>query len=145
MRISAKGRYAMAAMIYMTNHLSDTEPMTVNRVSNDLGISKIYLEQVFALLKRGGFVKSVKGAQGGYYLNRRPENISAYDILQIVEGALFEGAQEMVMDKAPLIDRVIREDILAELDEAVKTALSHMSIASLAEKAAAERAPMYYI
>jgi Rrf2 family protein len=135
----------MAAMIYMTASLSDTEPVTVNRISSDLGISKIYLEQVFALLKRGGFVHSVKGAQGGYYLSRNPENISVFDILHIVEGALFEGAQERVMDAAPHIDRVIREDILNEVDEVIRDALSRITLAGLAEKAAAEPAHIYYI
>lgn len=145
MRISAKGRYALAAVIFMANHQHDAEPMTVSKVSTELNISKIYLEQVFALLKRGGFVKSVKGAQGGYWLNRKPEDISAYDIMHVAEGVLFEGAQDVVLESAPEIDRVIRDEIIGELDESIKVVLGRISIASLAEKTRREPAHMYYI
>jgi Rrf2 family protein len=145
MRISAKGRYALAAMVFMVNCQTDDEPITVNRISGELGISKIYLEQVFALLKKGGFVKSIKGAQGGYFLNDSAQSITAYAIMQAVEGALFEGSQERVMDKAPRIDAVINDAVLETADEAIKKALNRVSLADLALKARAEQAPMYYI
>jgi len=145
MRLTAKGRYAVAAMIYMTGHMHETEPTTVLRVSSELGISKIYLEQVFALLKRSGFVKSVKGSQGGYYLSCSPGSTTAYDILSAVEGSLFEGSEERFLDAAPHIDRVIREDILNETDEAIRSVLSRITLTALADRAASDPAHIYYI
>ena len=58
MRISSKCRYGMAAMISIA--LSDVECVTIISISEKLGISKIYLEQVFSLLKRAGLVNSIK-------------------------------------------------------------------------------------
>ncbi len=70
MRISAKGRYGLAAMITIALESQDNECIPVILIAEKLGLSKIYLEQVFALLKRGQLVDSVKGAQGGYRLRR---------------------------------------------------------------------------
>lgn len=95
MRISAKGRYALASMIDIARHSGNGEYITVISISERLGISRIYLEQVFSLLKRGGLVTSVKGAQGGYLLARMPRQISAYDILSAVELSLFEPAEKI--------------------------------------------------
>ena len=55
-----------------------------------LAVSKIYLEQVFSLLKRDGLANSIKGAQGGYQLSRPAEEISVYDILSVAELSMFE-------------------------------------------------------
>jgi len=145
MRISAKGRYALAAMIFMVNSRMDDEPITVNRISSELGISKIYLEQVFALLKKGGFVKSIKGAQGGYFLCDNAQGVTAYDIMQAVEGALFEGSQERVMEQASGIDAVINDYVLETADEAIRKTLNRVTLQDLALKARADQAPMYYI
>ena len=95
MRISAKGRYGLAAMAYLAHSYNNGAPVTIIRISEKLGISKIYLEQVFSLLKRAGLVHSLKGSQGGYQLSRRPGEISAYDILSAIELGLLE-----VPDKA---------------------------------------------
>lgn len=49
-------------------------------------ISEQYLEQLFANLRKSGLVKSVRGAHGGYLLNREPENITAGDVFRVLEG-----------------------------------------------------------
>ena len=56
MRISAKGRYALASVIHMAQQHHSGESVTLISISERLGISKIYLEQVFSLLKRGELV-----------------------------------------------------------------------------------------
>lgn len=85
MRISSKGRYAVAAMTELAGAWKRSESLTVLRISETLGISKIYLEQVFSLLKRAQLVNSIKGAQGGYQLAKPPEEITAADILSASE------------------------------------------------------------
>ena len=56
MRISAKGRYALASVVHMAQQQHSGESITLVSISERLGISKIYLEQVFSLLKRGELV-----------------------------------------------------------------------------------------
>ena len=52
MKISAKGRYGLAAMTYLARNYAAGTPITIVSISEKLGISKIYLEQVFSMLKR---------------------------------------------------------------------------------------------
>src|SRR5690606_1073070 len=108
MRISAKGRYALAAVINMAQQYDSGECITVISISERLGISKIYLEQVFSMLKRGDIVRSVKGAQGGYQLVRPPEQITVLDVLSAVETSLFETVEDTVPEKAPEIEAAMR-------------------------------------
>lgn len=148
MRLSAKGRYALAAMVSMAQQHNTGEYITVISIAGKLGISKIYLEQVFSLLKRSGIVTSVKGAQGGYQLARPPEKITALDVFSAAEFSLLERAEDTVADKAPDIDGAMRVLAFDALDEAVKAAMSKVSLADLAAEAdrrKAEQAPMFYI
>ena len=85
MKISAKGRYGLAAMTYLARNYASGSPVTIVSISEKLGISKIYLEQVFSLLKRARLVNSIKGSQGGYQLSRAPREITPYDILSSIE------------------------------------------------------------
>jgi Rrf2 family protein len=105
--------------------------ITVISISEQLGISKIYLEQVFSLLKRGGLVTSVKGAQGGYLLTRMPREITAYDVLSAVEISLFESAENTVTEKAPHIDSAMKSLTFNALDEAAKLSLKKTSLEDL--------------
>lgn len=148
MRLSAKGRYALAATIHMAQNYSKDEHITLISISEKFNISKIYLEQVFSLLKRGGIVNSVKGSQGGYQLADLPENITVYDILSSVETTLFEGAEETIKDTAPEIEAAIKDTVYDPLDMAVKDVLVKVSLSVLmaeADKRKCDSALMYFI
>lgn len=148
MRISSKGRYALAAMINMAQNYSSGEYITVISISEKLGISKIYLEQVFSLLKRGGLVNSIKGAQGGYQLSRLPQKISSYDILSAVELSLFEKTEDTVTQKANEIDAAMKTALFEKLDDSVKSTLQKITLYDLvneAEKQKPKDGNMYFI
>lgn len=135
MRISAKGRYGLAAMIVIAqgNYEGDTIPVTA--IADKLGLSKIYLEQVFSLLKRAKLVTSIKGAQGGYKLTRDPSAINAYDILHALEQVLFEPTEDSVLEQAPSVEKAMQDHIFTSLDTVVKDYLSSVSLAALVEAA----------
>jgi len=148
MRISAKGRYALAAVVNMAQQYDSGEHITVISISDKLGISKIYLEQVFALLKKAEIVSSTKGAQGGYQLTRMPGQITVLDVLLAVESSLFEQTQETVQEKAPDIEMAMRLSAFDILDKNVRQTLNSITIADLvseAEKHKENNAMMFYI
>jgi len=148
MRISAKGRYALAAVVNMAQQYDSGEHITVISISEKLGISKIYLEQVFALLKKAEIVSATKGAQGGYQLTRMPGQITVLDVLLAVESSLFEQTQETVQEKAPDIELAMRLSAFDILDKNVRQTLSSITIADLvseAEKHSENDAMMFYI
>ncbi|MDR1703002.1 MAG: Rrf2 family transcriptional regulator [Sporomusaceae bacterium] len=148
MRISVKGRYALAAMISMAQNHNNGECITLISISEKLGISKIYLEQVFSLLKRGKLVTSVKGANGGYQLARMPEQITAYHILSTVELSLFENTAETISEKSPEIETAMRLSVFEPLDTAIKSILQKIALSDLVnevEKHKTEQGYMYFI
>lgn len=148
MRISAKGRYALAAMISMAQNYSSDEYITLLSISEKLNISKIYLEQVFSLLKRGGLVTSVKGAQGGYRLERSSQEITAYDILFSIESALFEETKDTVSNTSLDIETSMQLSVFNVLDNTLKNTLNKITLLDLvseAEKHQADKGYMFYI
>lgn len=66
MMISTKGRYALSTLIDIAEQEKKGEPVSIKEVAERQGISVKYLEQIIALMVKGGFLKSVRGAKGGY-------------------------------------------------------------------------------
>lgn len=87
MKVSTKGRYGLRAMIDLAINAKDKK-VSIKSISERQGISENYLEQIIALLKKNGFVKSSRGATGGYSLKLEPDKISVGDILRALEGDL---------------------------------------------------------
>ena len=88
MKISTRGRYGLRAMADLAGR-EGGESVKLNSIAERQGIPGHYLEQLIAALKKAGYVKSVRGARGGYHLNGRPEDISVGDILRVLEGPLY--------------------------------------------------------
>lgn len=87
MKISTRGRYAIDLMVHLALY-DKGEPISVKDIAKREQISNKYLEQIVSLLQKAGFVKSIRGAQGGYRLNRKPEEYSVGAILRVTEGDL---------------------------------------------------------
>lgn len=131
MRISAKGRYGLAAMTHIAMNYEAGQPITIIRISDTLGISKIYLEQVFSLLKRAGLVLSIKGSQGGYQLANAPKDITVYDVLAAIEASLTEKADDTVKEKSPLLDTAMKEKVFNRIDDTIKLVLEDVTLEDL--------------
>lgn len=148
MRISSKGRYGLAAMISIAQLGQNGEFVTVISISEKLGISKIYLEQVFSLLKRSRLVTSVKGAQGGYHLSKTPDKITAYDILQAVEISLFEKTDSSVSEDSKEIDSAMKSLVWDSLDNTIAKILKQVTLSDLVLEAETNKSGdnyMFYI
>lgn len=87
MKLSTRGRYGLLAMEVLKDNYGNG-PISVNSIATEKNISEAYLEQLFSLMKKGGLIKSIRGAQGGYVLSRAPEEITIGEILTSLEGDL---------------------------------------------------------
>lgn len=87
MKLSTKGRYGVKAMVDLAIHYGET-PVSIKNISERQNISEYYLEQLFAPLRKADLIKSVRGAQGGYVLNKEPKDISVADIIRVLEGPI---------------------------------------------------------
>lgn len=87
MRVSTKGRYALRLMLDIARN-SNGGFVPLRDIAQRQGISMKYLEQIVSQLCRAGYLKSVRGPQGGYKLARPEREYTAGDILRVTEGNL---------------------------------------------------------
>lgn len=148
MKISVKSRYALAAMISMSHDYNSGNNVTVISLAEKLGLSKIYLEQVFSLLKRANLVIAVKGAQGGYQLTHQPEETSVYDILHAVEQSIFEKTAPTIEESSNGIEKAMQLAVFDQIDQVINHSLKQMKLIDLAKQAEqyqSDKSMMFYI
>lgn len=87
LKISTKGRYGLRAMVDIAS-LCDKGPVSISVIAERQNLSERYLEQIMALLKKGGLVRSIRGSSGGYVLAKEAKDISVGDVLRALEGSL---------------------------------------------------------
>ncbi|MEW9077832.1 Rrf2 family transcriptional regulator [Terrisporobacter glycolicus] len=85
MKLSTKGKYGLKAIFELSLHV-DEGPMPLNMIASKQKIPEQYLEQIFSTLKKSKLITSVRGAQGGYLLNKAPNEVTVGDVLAILEG-----------------------------------------------------------
>lgn len=88
MMISTKGRYALSTLIDIAQNYDGVTPVSIKEISERQGISLKYLEQITSLMVKGGLLKSIRGAKGGYLFTKPITDIKVGDILEAAEGSL---------------------------------------------------------
>jgi Rrf2 family protein len=87
MKISTKGRYALLLMMDLAMY-NTGQPVRLKDVAGRQQISEKYLEQIISILNKAGYVRSIRGPQGGYMLKNHPEDYTVGMILRLTEGSL---------------------------------------------------------
>lgn len=123
MILSTKGRYGLKMMYEFALNYG-TGPMSLKEVAQKQQLSETYLEQLISHLKKAGLVTSVRGAQGGYELTRKPEEITVGEIIRVLEGPL--APSECVIDDEPecskaeyCVTRLIWEKIMDSINNVI--------------------------
>lgn len=138
MKISTKGRYGLTIMIELARQYGEG-PLPLRKIAADNGLSEAYLEQLIGPLRNSGLVKSVRGAYGGYMLTRAPGEISAGDVIRVLEGPIqpVEGIED---EKQP------QRQLWVRIRDAVKNVLDTTTLEDLANYGTEETEHyMFYI
>ncbi len=85
MILSTKGRYGLKAIFELSVNYG-LGPVSLKKISEKYDISESYLEQLFAKLKKDGYIDTIRGPQGGYMLAKKPEEITVGMVLRTLEG-----------------------------------------------------------
>lgn len=131
MKISTKGRYALRLMLDMAVH-GTGELVRIKDVAERQQISEKYLEQIIASLRKAGYVKSVRGSQGGYKLSKEPSEYTVGMILRITEGNM--APVECLEDEKNTCDRAfacVTLRLWEELDKAIKGVIDRITLQDL--------------
>jgi Rrf2 family protein len=143
--ISCKTEYAILALIELAAHYDQGEPLQIRFIAAQQNIPDRYLEQLLATLRRGGVIRSQRGAKGGYILAREPWKITLLEIINCLEGADMD-YDENNGSSQTLASAVILE-IWQEAREIANSILQKYTLQDLTEKLNARRQLdiMYYI
>ncbi len=87
MKISTKGRYGLTIVVELGSKFGEG-PVPLRKIAEEQKLSEAYLEQLIPPLRNSGIVKSVRGAYGGYMLAKPPTEITAGDVIRILEGPI---------------------------------------------------------
>ena len=136
MKISTRGRYGLKAMVDIALNSGENTCVSLKSIAERTGISENYLEQLISPLKKAQLVKSTRGAQGGYILNKNAENISVGDVLRAVEGPLelVECLSKSESCGTGDCESCITKGVWAKLSDSVSEAADNISLAELVEQ-----------
>lgn len=90
MNISSRCDYACRAVIELARHYHSEQPQTATSIAERQKIPEKYLVHILLQLKRAGLVRSVRGAQGGYLLDRAPDSLTLLDVVTAVDGPVLD-------------------------------------------------------
>ncbi|MBR1737568.1 MAG: Rrf2 family transcriptional regulator [Firmicutes bacterium] len=148
MKFSQKSRYAIKALIDIAINGKEGK-VTVYSIAERNGISVKFLEQILAMLRKSGIVKSVHGTKGGYFLNKSPSEITVAEVLYAVEGD-FTISEEDLSDESKLnsISEIVQKNLIDRLNKSIKNITEDITIAELEKEYANSvygESAMYYI
>lgn len=136
MRLSTRGHYGLKAMFDLAQHYG-SGPISLKTVAERQNLSGHYLEQLMAMLRKSGLVKSMRGAQGGYVLAREPSEIKVGDVIRALEGPI--APVYCVSEKNPgscdEADHCITRTVWARVRDGLAQVLDSISLADMCREA----------
>jgi len=134
MKLSTKSRYGLRILVQIAAESEIRSAVKGKAVAAGQNISEAYLEQIMIPLKNAGLVKTVRGCNGGYTLNKKPEDISVLDVIE-----LFEGKVQLVkcVGEAGACERsgiCTVSAVWEHLSDVIRKEASQITLAELAEK-----------
>jgi len=144
MKISTRGRYGIRLMIDLAEHSSEPHVALAN-IAERQNISARYLEQVAVILRRAGYIRSVKGASGGYSLSREPREIVIGDALRVLEGDLLVVDELRAGETENRIQRCIRQMVYNRLNKRIAAVVDRITLASMLGTVDSDESYIYFI
>lgn len=114
--ITSKSPYAVQALTEL-GRCGGTDPVPIGELARRRGIPVQFLEQLFAVLRRSGVLRSQRGVKGGYLFARDPATITVLEIVELLDGPLGREAEGIFADAAGAARKVLEETTIAELVE----------------------------
>jgi len=133
MKISTKGRYSLRLMLDLALYENDGY-VKIKDIAKRQDLSDKYLEQIITILSRAGYVKSVRGAAGGYKLSKNPSEYTVGMILRLTEGSLSPVACLDEKDvECTRYDNCATLELWKRLNDAINEVVDNMTLADLLE------------
>ena len=144
MKLSTRTRYGIRAILEVALNYGKG-PVQTKVIAHRQNISVKYLEQLMALLKTGGFVRSIRGSKGGYVLARPPEQIRLSEVFTALEGPIVTVECLENRDYCDQVADCIARRLWAQVQQAIEGVLNSVSLQTLIEEANSNKTRDYQI
>jgi Rrf2 family transcriptional regulator, cysteine metabolism repressor len=114
--ITTKSPYAVRALVELAR-AGDAAPVPIGELARRRDIPVQFLEQLFAILRRAGILKSQRGVKGGYSFGRPPGEVTVLEVVELLDGPLGGGAQGIFSDAAAAARAVLDKATIADVLE----------------------------
>jgi Rrf2 family protein len=129
-------------MLGLATYYHGGEPLHIRQIAALQDIPDRYLEQLLATLRRGGLIKSIRGAKGGYVLTREPWKITLLEVLGCIEGLEMAVSFQNTTDKS--VESKLIQEIWQEARQAANLVWQKYTLQDLCDRRR-QLEPMYYI
>lgn len=134
-KISTKGRYALRLMLDLAYYGGQDEYISVKTIAQRQDISEKYLEQIISQLNKADYVKSIRGAQGGYRLAKEPREYTVGMILRQIEGNISSvSCLANNPNKCRRCNNCVTIDVWQQINDAVDQVIDNITLQDLLEK-----------
>lgn len=140
MKVSTKGDYGIRALIELAHHYGEARPTQSGEIAARQNIPESYLEQLLTTLRRAGFIRSVRGPQGGHTLIRNPKELRVSEVIEALEGSIIPID---CLDEASTCSKrggCAQREMWEAVRQAVLAVLENTTIGQLAERDRAAQA-----
>ncbi len=133
MKVSTKGDYGVRALVELAHHFGQG-PVQSAEIAARQEVPEPYLDQLLTTLRRAGFIRSVRGPQGGHALIREPHEVKLSEVMVALEGSLAPIACVDDPDACTKRGGCVQRDVWERVRDATREILDGVTIADLAEK-----------
>ena len=133
MKLSTKGRYSTRAMLDLALH-ADGGLIFAKDISERIGISQSYLEQLFIPLRAARLVRAVRGARGGFTLAKSPSEIRLSQIIQAMEGSIAPTDCVDAPEVCPRSGLCVTREVWVEMKDAMDKVLEKTTLQDLVDR-----------
>ena len=144
MKLSSRTRYGMRAILELALEYGNA-PLQIKTIADREDISNKYLEQLIAMLKSAGLVRSIRGPRGGYLLAKPPAEIPLKDVFVTLEGPMISAECLDHPEFCPRCMDCVTRDIWQDLQNAIDGVLESVTLADLVEKTKSSNDSNYQI
>jgi Rrf2 family transcriptional regulator, cysteine metabolism repressor len=114
--ITTKSPYAVSALVEL-GRSGSAGPVPIGELARRRDIPVQFLEQLFALLRRAGVLRSQRGVKGGYSFARDPASVTVLELVELLDGPLGAGAEGVFAEAAAAAAKLLAETSIADLIE----------------------------
>lgn len=135
-RISTKEHYGLRLALRIAQNYKTSDPVSLQKISNEEKISMKYLEQLIVPLREAGWVKSIRGRDGGYLMLRDPDSLTLKDLIWLIDNKPFviDCLNEQCTNRCDLEPKCLSKKAWGKIQGALESSMDKIKLSELLHK-----------